>query len=159
MNDHRNGASDPLMQPMFLRPGMTSRNRVAMAAMTHYSAPEDGSVGEAELAYIERRSSGPGVVFTACVGLPRPPVTDVATRSRGPFEQGLAIVAGLDLQPAFGMPVSLGMCATSAYVPVSRSGIHPPPSAVARATALASCASRVVIAFSSEVYRLRWASS
>ena len=26
---------------------------------------EDGSVGEAELAYIERRSSGPGVVFTA----------------------------------------------------------------------------------------------
>ena len=67
MNDLRNGASDPLLQPVFLKPGMTCRNRVAMAAMTHYSAPEDGSVGEAELAYIERRSSGPGVVFTACV--------------------------------------------------------------------------------------------
>ena len=46
---------------------MACRNRVAMAAMTHYSAPEDGSVGEAELAYVERRSLGPGVVFTACV--------------------------------------------------------------------------------------------
>ena len=61
------GASDPLLTPAFLTAGIVSRNRVAMAAMTHYSAPEDGSVGEAELAYIERRSAGPGVVFTACV--------------------------------------------------------------------------------------------
>ena len=58
---------DPLLEPAFLRTGMVCRNRVAMAAMTHYSAPEDGSVAEAELAYIARRSSGPGVVFTACV--------------------------------------------------------------------------------------------
>ena len=67
MSEDMNGASDPLLEPAFLVPGMACRNRVAMAAMTHYSAPEDGSVGEAELAYIERRSSGPGVVFTACV--------------------------------------------------------------------------------------------
>ena len=67
MSDYRSGASDPLLEPAFLKPGMACRNRVAMAAMTHYSAPEDGSVGEAELLYIERRSSGPGVVFTACV--------------------------------------------------------------------------------------------
>ena len=67
MNDHRNGASDPLLQPMSLKPGMTCRNRVAMAAMTQYSAAEDGSVGETELAHVARRSSRPGVVFTACV--------------------------------------------------------------------------------------------
>ena len=67
MIEDMNGASDPLLEPAFLIPGMACRNRVAMAAMTHYSAPEDGSVGAAELAYIERRSSGPGVVFTACV--------------------------------------------------------------------------------------------
>ena len=69
MNDDRPGASDPLLQPVFLKTGVTCRNRVAMAAMTHYSAPEDGSVGEAELAYVARRSSGPGVVFTACVAI------------------------------------------------------------------------------------------
>ncbi len=67
MGEDLNGTSDPLLQPVFLTPGMPCRNRVAMAAMTHYSAPEDGSVGEAELAYVARRSSGPGVVFTACV--------------------------------------------------------------------------------------------
>ena len=61
------GASDPLLQTVFLKPGIACRNRIAMAAMTHYSAPEDGSVGDPELAYIARRSSGPGVVFTACV--------------------------------------------------------------------------------------------
>nr|WP_272214018.1 hypothetical protein [Marinicella sp. W31]MDC2875522.1 hypothetical protein [Marinicella sp. W31] len=37
--------------------------------MTHYSSPEDGSIGEAELDYIERRSAGPGLVFTACVAV------------------------------------------------------------------------------------------
>ena len=67
MTDDMNGASDPLLERTFLAAGMPCRNRVAMAAMTHYSAPDDGSVGEAELAYIARRSSGPGVVFTACV--------------------------------------------------------------------------------------------
>lgn len=48
---------------------MPCRNRVATAAMTHYSAPDDGSVAEPELDYIRRRSSGPGVVFTACVAV------------------------------------------------------------------------------------------
>lgn len=67
MSERMNGASDSLLDPAFLKPGMACRNRVAMAAMTHYSAPEDGSVAQAELDYIERRSSGPGVVFTACV--------------------------------------------------------------------------------------------
>lgn len=67
MSENMNGASDPLLEPAFLTAGMACRNRVAMAAMTHYSSPEDGSIGEVELAYIERRSSGPGVVFTACV--------------------------------------------------------------------------------------------
>ena len=67
MSEYVNGASDPLLESVLLKPGMACRNRVAMAAMTHYSAPEDGSVGDAEMAYIERRSLGPGVVFTACV--------------------------------------------------------------------------------------------
>ena len=62
-----NDASAPLLQPVLLKPGMACRNRVAMAAMTHYSAPEDGSVGKTELDYIARRSLGPGLVFTACV--------------------------------------------------------------------------------------------
>ena len=55
MGEDMNGTPDPLLQPVCLTPGMTCRNRVAMAAMTHYSAPEDGSVGEAELAYAARR--------------------------------------------------------------------------------------------------------
>ena len=67
MNEDKDCVSDPLLEPLFLKAGMACRNRVVMAAMTHYSAPEDGSVGETELAYIERRSAGPGVVFTACV--------------------------------------------------------------------------------------------
>ena len=67
MSEETSGASDPLLEPVFLTAGMACRNRVAMAAMTHYSAPEDGSVAEAELEYVARRSSGPGVVFTACV--------------------------------------------------------------------------------------------
>ena len=67
MSEYISGASDPLLEPVLLTAGMSCRNRVAMAAMTHYSAPEDGSVAKAELDYIARRASGPGVVFTACV--------------------------------------------------------------------------------------------
>ncbi len=34
MNGHGNAASDPLLKPVILKPGMTCRNRDAMAAMT-----------------------------------------------------------------------------------------------------------------------------
>jgi 2,4-dienoyl-CoA reductase-like NADH-dependent reductase (Old Yellow Enzyme family) len=62
-------SNNPLLKETILKTGIACRNRVALAAMTHYSSPEDGSVGEAELDYIERRSAGPGLVFTACVAV------------------------------------------------------------------------------------------
>ncbi|WJY15500.1 hypothetical protein PCO82_01940 [Pectobacteriaceae bacterium CE90] len=61
--------NNPLLEEILLKAGIPCRNRVALAAMTHYSSPEDGSIGDDELAYIERRSAGPGLVFTACVAV------------------------------------------------------------------------------------------
>ena len=58
MTDHGDGASDPLLQPVFLKTGHTCRNRVTMAAMADHSAPEDGSVGEAEVACGGPRAGG-----------------------------------------------------------------------------------------------------
>lgn len=64
-----NETANPLLAAFDLKPGVSCRNRVAMAAMTHYSAPDDDGVTEAELQYIARRSKGPGLVFTACVSI------------------------------------------------------------------------------------------
>ncbi|TCM07417.1 NADH-dependent flavin oxidoreductase [Sphingomonas sp. PP-CC-3G-468] len=69
MNAQYSPPINPLLEPVLLSEGILCRNRIALAAMTHYSAPEDGSVAEPELAYIRRRSAGPGIVFTACVAV------------------------------------------------------------------------------------------
>jgi 2,4-dienoyl-CoA reductase-like NADH-dependent reductase (Old Yellow Enzyme family) len=69
MNKDDCGKMNPLLKDVVLPGGLHCRNRVAMAAMTHYSSPLDGAVAEPELAYIERRAAGPGLVFTACVAV------------------------------------------------------------------------------------------
>ncbi|MDQ0272337.1 2,4-dienoyl-CoA reductase-like NADH-dependent reductase (Old Yellow Enzyme family) [Cytobacillus purgationiresistens] len=46
--------------------GVDLRNRLVMAPMTNYSSNEDGTVSDDELAYYARRSSGVGMVITAC---------------------------------------------------------------------------------------------
>lgn len=62
-------SENPLLNRVSLKEGISCRNRIALAAMTHFSSPKDGSISEAELDYIERRSAGPGLVFTACVAV------------------------------------------------------------------------------------------
>jgi 2,4-dienoyl-CoA reductase-like NADH-dependent reductase (Old Yellow Enzyme family) len=49
--------------------GLTLRNRLVMAPMTNFSSAEDGSVTDSELAYYARRSSGVGMVITACANV------------------------------------------------------------------------------------------
>ncbi|WP_102693900.1 NADH-dependent flavin oxidoreductase [Rummeliibacillus pycnus] len=46
--------------------GISLRNRVVMAPMTTYSANDDGTVSDAEIAYYTNRSKGVGMVVTAC---------------------------------------------------------------------------------------------
>ena len=93
-----------------------------MAAMTHYPAPEDGLVGEAELAYVARRSSGPGVVFTACVatspdgkaygGEPGPEAAQAAARDHA--EQSFAV--GYRFTPEEALEPGLSMDDALAFV-------------------------------------------
>ena len=59
----------PLFEPLVFNNGITARNRVVVAPMTHYSSNEDGSSIPDEFPYIERRSAGPGVVITACYAI------------------------------------------------------------------------------------------
>lgn len=54
-----------LFQPLTFPNGMTSRNRIALAAMTHYSSNADGSSNPEEFPYLRRRSKKPGMVITA----------------------------------------------------------------------------------------------
>ncbi len=49
--------------------GLELRNRLVMAPMTNFSSNEDGSVTDSELAYYARRSSGVGMVITACANV------------------------------------------------------------------------------------------
>ncbi|WP_407571321.1 NADH-dependent flavin oxidoreductase [Deinococcus altitudinis] len=49
--------------------GLELRNRLVMAPMTNFSSSEDGSVTDSELAYYARRSSGVGMVITACANV------------------------------------------------------------------------------------------
>ncbi len=57
----------PLLEPLSLRSGITLKNRVVMAPMTNFSSNPDGTVSDAEVAYYARRSSGVGLVITACI--------------------------------------------------------------------------------------------
>ena len=45
---------------------MEVKNRLVMAPMTNFSSNPDGTVTDAEVNYYERRSSGVGMVITAC---------------------------------------------------------------------------------------------
>jgi 2,4-dienoyl-CoA reductase-like NADH-dependent reductase (Old Yellow Enzyme family) len=73
-----NPNSGPLFAPLTLPTptlpagalgGLTLRNRLVMAPMTNFSSAEDGSVTDSELAYYARRSSGVGMVITACANV------------------------------------------------------------------------------------------
>ena len=56
-----------LFEPVKLPNGVQLKNRIVMAPMTHFSSNPDGTLTEAELQYIARRSKGVGMVITACV--------------------------------------------------------------------------------------------
>lgn len=55
-----------LFSPYTLPNGVTLKNRIVIAPMTHWSSNPDGSVSEVELKYYARRSSGVSAVITAC---------------------------------------------------------------------------------------------
>lgn len=60
-----------LFSPFTLPNGVTLKNRIVIAPMTHYSSNPDGSVSDAELKYYARRSSGVSTVITACAYVAR----------------------------------------------------------------------------------------
>lgn len=55
-----------LFEPLPLLPGLTLRNRVAMAPMTTWAAEEDGTVSAQEEAWYRRRVRDVGLVITGC---------------------------------------------------------------------------------------------
>ncbi|MCM3782753.1 NADH-dependent flavin oxidoreductase [Neobacillus mesonae] len=55
----------PILEKVSLPNGITLKNRIVMAPMTHSSSNEDGTVSDAELAYYARRSGGASMVVTA----------------------------------------------------------------------------------------------
>lgn len=61
-----NSKYNPLFQSMKLKSGIELKNRIVMAPMTNFSSDEEGHVTDAEVSYYARRSSGPGMVITAC---------------------------------------------------------------------------------------------
>jgi 2,4-dienoyl-CoA reductase-like NADH-dependent reductase (Old Yellow Enzyme family) len=61
----------PLFEEIVLRSGIPLNNRIVMAPMTNWSSNEDGTVSDAEVDYYVRRSSGVGLVVTACTYITR----------------------------------------------------------------------------------------
>ncbi|BEM88132.1 NADH-dependent flavin oxidoreductase [Serratia marcescens] len=57
---------DPLMQPFLFKNGLEMRNRIVMAPMTTWSANDDETISDAELAYYRARANGVGLVLTGC---------------------------------------------------------------------------------------------
>lgn len=57
---------DPLMQPFLFKNGLEMRNRIVMAPMTTWSANDDETISDAELAYYRARATGVGLVLTGC---------------------------------------------------------------------------------------------
>lgn len=55
-----------LFEPLTLKSGIQLKNRLVMAPMTNFSSNPDGTVTAEEVAYYGRRSSGVGMVITAC---------------------------------------------------------------------------------------------
>lgn len=56
----------PLFESFALKSGVQVKNRVVMAPMTNFSSNPDGTVTDGEVEYYVRRSSGVGMVITAC---------------------------------------------------------------------------------------------
>ncbi|TKH02698.1 NADH-dependent flavin oxidoreductase [Peribacillus simplex] len=61
-----NSKYTPLFESFNLGKGIELKNRLVMAPMTNFSSNSDGTVTDAEVNYYERRSSGVGMVITAC---------------------------------------------------------------------------------------------
>jgi 2,4-dienoyl-CoA reductase-like NADH-dependent reductase (Old Yellow Enzyme family) len=57
---------NPLFESLSFKSGVQLKNRIVMAPMTNFSSNEDGTVTDAEVNYYIRRSSGVGMVVTAC---------------------------------------------------------------------------------------------
>jgi len=55
-----------LLEPFSFSNGFSLKNRIVMAPMTNFSSNPDGTVTDAEVNYYARRSSGVGLVITAC---------------------------------------------------------------------------------------------
>lgn len=58
--------TDSLFQPFAFANGIKLRNRVVMAPMTTWSANDDGTLSEEELAYYRSRAGSVGLVLTGC---------------------------------------------------------------------------------------------
>jgi 2,4-dienoyl-CoA reductase-like NADH-dependent reductase (Old Yellow Enzyme family) len=56
----------PLLESFTFKNGVQLKNRMVMAPMTNWSSNPDGTVTEDEVNYYARRSSGVGMVITAC---------------------------------------------------------------------------------------------
>lgn len=56
----------PLLESFSFDGKMEVKNRIVMAPMTNFSSNQDGTVTEEEVNYYVRRSSGAGMVITAC---------------------------------------------------------------------------------------------
>ncbi|MFD6441839.1 NADH-dependent flavin oxidoreductase, partial [Peribacillus sp. NPDC060186] len=61
-----NSKFTPLFESFNLGKEVHLKNRLVMAPMTNFSSNPDGTVTDAEINYYERRSSGVGMVITAC---------------------------------------------------------------------------------------------
>jgi 2,4-dienoyl-CoA reductase-like NADH-dependent reductase (Old Yellow Enzyme family) len=61
-----NSKFEPLFETLTFKNGIQLKNRIVMAPMTNWSSNPDGTVTEAEVNYYARRSSGVGLVITAC---------------------------------------------------------------------------------------------
>jgi 2,4-dienoyl-CoA reductase-like NADH-dependent reductase (Old Yellow Enzyme family) len=66
-----NAKNKPLFEELALKSGIQLKNRIIMAPMTNWSSHEDGTVSDAEINYYDRRSSGVGMVITACTYVTR----------------------------------------------------------------------------------------
>lgn len=54
----------PLFESVALPNGITLKNRIVLAPMTHMSSNPDGTVSDAELEYYARRTGGAGMSVT-----------------------------------------------------------------------------------------------
>jgi 2,4-dienoyl-CoA reductase-like NADH-dependent reductase (Old Yellow Enzyme family) len=64
-----NAKYQALFQPFTFPCGITTRNRLSLAPITHCSSHPDGTVSEEELVYYRSRSQGVGMVITAAVSI------------------------------------------------------------------------------------------